>query len=108
VDLPFALLDWPGMCCAALVVAAMVTLARNTPTWPLALAMLAPVVFGLRVFTLLAYVESTPFGDLLRVLVTGAVEAAVVLAVSIPLTVRAARSLRRLEIMSAPAPIGVT
>jgi hypothetical protein len=95
-----ALVDWPGVCCLALLGAALVALVRPVPSWSLALAMVAPAVFGLRAFTLLDYMGTLPSSEIVGVLVTGAAEATAVFAVAVPLTVRAARSLRRLELVS--------
>src|SRR5262249_59995992 len=52
----FSLLDAPGMYCLALVGAAVVHLlrrGRGTPSWSLALTLLALTVLGLRVVTLI-------------------------------------------------------
>jgi hypothetical protein len=100
---PWVLLDWPGLCCLALVGAAVAHLAGpalgrgdRAPSWTLALALLAPAVFGLRVVSLLDYFGVTPGGQRSALLVLGAVEALAVLAVGVPLARLAADGLRRL------------
>jgi hypothetical protein len=101
--LPLSLMDWPGLCCTAFVLAALVTLVRNTPTWSLALALLAPAVFSLRVFTLLGYVGGLPSSEIIGVLAAGAAQVAAVLAVGVPMTIRATRSMRRLALAAPTA-----
>jgi len=97
-----AVLDWPGLCCAALAGTAgyhLVRAARGRapvpPRWALALAALAPVVLGYRLLTT---------ADLLRWSVTGypgAVRAAgtagalLAVATGVVMAVTAARALRR-------------
>jgi hypothetical protein len=100
---PWVLLDWPGLYCLALVGAALAHLAgpalrqkRRAPSWSLALALLAPAVFGLRVVSLLQYLTITPIGQRYALLVVGAVQALAVLAVGVPLARLAADMLRRL------------
>ena len=100
---PWVLLDWPGLYCLALVGAALAHLAgpalrqkRRAPSWSLALALLAPAVFGLRVVSLLQYLTITPIGQRYALLVVGAVEALAVLAVGVPLARLAADMLHRL------------
>ena len=66
------------------------------PSWSLALALLAPAVFGLRVLSLLQYLTITPVGQRDALLVVGALEALAVLAVGVPLARLAADMLRRL------------
>jgi hypothetical protein len=85
---PWVLLDWPGLYCLALVGAALAHLAGpalgrtdRAPSWSLALALLAPAVFGLRVLSLLHYLGITPSGQRYALLVVGALEALAVLAV---------------------------
>jgi len=89
---PWVLLDWPGLYCLALVGAALAHLAGpdlgrtgHAPSWSLALALLAPAVFGLRVVSLLQYLTITPIGQRDALLVVGAAEALAVLAVGVPL-----------------------
>ena len=101
--LSLALVDWPGMCCTAFVLAALVTLVRPAPAWTLALALLAPALFSLRVATLQDYVGAIPSAAIAGVLVAGAAQVAAVLAVGLPLTIRAARSMRRLALVTPPA-----
>jgi hypothetical protein len=109
------LLDWPGLCCVALVGAALVHLAapvlgraRRTPSWTLALAVLAMAVLGLRVSSLLDYALVTSGGQGWVVLAPGAVETLAVLAVGTPLAVLAVNLLRRLPPLpgaaTAPSP----
>jgi hypothetical protein len=100
---PWVLLDWPGLYCLALVGAALAHLAGpalgrtgRAPSWSLALALLAPAVFGLRVLSLLQYLTITPVGQRDALLVVGAAEALAVLAVGVPLARLAADMLRRL------------
>jgi hypothetical protein len=100
---PWVLLDWPGLYCLALVGAAVAHLAGpalgrtgRAPSWSLALALLAPAVFGLRVLSLLQYLTITPIGQRNALLVVGALEALAVLAVGVPLVRLAADKLRRL------------
>jgi hypothetical protein len=68
VPVPLALLDWPGLWCAVLTVAAIVHLIprrppqRRTPTWPLAWALVVPAVLGLRLTTLLDYLGFDTIG----------------------------------------------
>ncbi len=99
-------LDPPGVWSIALVAAAVVHLTRLalgrtalTPTWPLALALLAPAVLAARVLTLLPYAFSSQFVPR-SMLPVGILEAVAVLAVGIALAVLAAQALRRLS----PAP----
>ena len=95
----FPLLDGPAVCCLALAIAAMVHLVgpgRGTPSWSLALALLAAAVFALRALTLLDLVQFAPVTQRSTLLALGIVEAGVVLAVAIPLVTRANRALRRL------------
>jgi hypothetical protein len=105
---PWVLLDWPGLYCLALVGAALAHLAGpalgrkgRAPSWTLALALLAPAVFGLRVLSLLQYLGITPSGQRYALLVVGAAEALAVLAVGVPLARLAADMLRRLAPVSA-------
>jgi hypothetical protein len=100
---PWVLLDWPGLYCLALVGAALAHLAGpalgrtgRAPSWSLALALLVPAVFGLRVVSLLQYLTITPIGQRDALLVVGAAEALAVLAVGVPLARLAADMLRRL------------
>jgi hypothetical protein len=94
-----ALLDWPGLCGLAVLVAAVVHLAsprgRRATVWSHALALLAGAVFALRVATLIEYGTFSsgmePAGMLL-----GGAEAVALLAVGLPLSVNAAQALNRL------------
>ncbi|OLB79718.1 MAG: hypothetical protein AUI14_09415 [Actinobacteria bacterium 13_2_20CM_2_71_6] len=96
----FALLDWPGMCCVALVGAAAVHLVgRRTAAWSLALALLALAVLGMRAFTLADYVSAAPAAQRSTLWTLGIVEAGAVLAIAVPLAALANQALRRL-----PAP----
>ncbi|MBQ1051635.1 hypothetical protein KBX50_24605 [Micromonospora sp. C51] len=101
------LLDWPGLCCALVVVAMVVHLgvcafrppARTLP-WSLALVMLAATALVLRTATLPDVVGQTQRTALLTI---ASVQAAAVLAVGVPLAVRAFRALRQLPPESAAA-----
>jgi hypothetical protein len=90
-------LDWPGLYCVAVTIAAVVHLARpgdRSPAWSHALAVLALVVLALRAVTLVDYLlGGVPAGSG-AVIVLGAVEAAVLAIVSVPLAVTANRALR--------------
>jgi hypothetical protein len=103
------LLDWPGVCCIALVGAALVHLtapargrARRTPSSTLALAVLALAVLGLRVSSLLDYTLVTSGGQRWVVLAPGAAQAGTVVAVGVPLARLAANLLRRLPPVPPP------
>jgi hypothetical protein len=78
-------------------------LVRPTNPWTLALALLAPAVFALRVVSLLDYLAITPAGIRSALLVLGAVQALAVLAVGMPLGRLAADGLRRLGPVPAAA-----
>lgn len=98
-----AVLDWPGLCALALVVAAAVHVLapaarqQDRPVrWSLALALLAAGVLGLRVLTLLDYAQrAAPVPYRSAVLALGVVETAAVLAAGATLAVLAARRLRQ-------------
>jgi hypothetical protein len=98
LDPSVALLDWSGLTSVALVPVACVELAarrgRRHGYRALALALLAAVVFLSRVVTLLDYGLSAPAADRFLPLTFGVVEAVAVLAVGLPLAVRAAREVR--------------
>jgi hypothetical protein len=105
---PWVLVDWPGLYCAGLVGAAVAHLAApalgrtlGTPSWSLALVLLALAVFGLRVVSLLGYALGTTGGQRSALLTVGAGEALAVLAVGGPLARRAATVLRRLPAVPA-------
>ena len=105
---PWVLLDWPCLCCLALLGAAVAHLAGpalgrsgRAPSWSLALALVALAVFGLRVVSLLDYIGITPGGQRSALLALGAVEALAVLAVGVPLARLATDMLGRLA--SVPA-----
>jgi hypothetical protein len=109
------LLDWPGLCCVALVGATLVHLAapawgrtRRTPSWTLALALLALAVLGLRVASLLDYALVTAGTQGWVVLALGAVQTLAVLAVGTPVAGLAVNLLRRLPPLppaaTAPSP----
>lgn len=96
------LLDWPGMCSAAIVGAALAYLlgvvlrpANRRSPWALAFALLAVAVLALRLVTL-------PDFPTARLVGIGLIEALAVAAVGVPLVALAARSLRRLS----PVPAG--
>jgi hypothetical protein len=98
------LLDWPGLCCAALVPAAVVRLVGSALgrggralSWSLGLALLAAAALTLRLATMLDYLLLGSFPGRGTVLVIGAVEALAVVAVGVPLARHSARELRRLE-----------
>ncbi|MEV6602072.1 hypothetical protein AB0M36_35260 [Actinoplanes sp. NPDC051346] len=99
------LVDVPGMYCAALICAAMVHLASRdnpSPSWPLALALLVPLLLGLRVTTLLGH-----FGETVVPMTIGAVQCLLLAATGTALAAVAVRRLRRLptatETLRAPA-----
>jgi hypothetical protein len=101
-------LDFLGLCCLALVAAAGAHLAgpvlgwgSRTPSWSLALALLAGAALVLRLVTLLDVLLLAPFPGRGSVLATGFVEAVAVLAVGAPLTRLAVRALRRLPAVPA-------
>jgi hypothetical protein len=107
---PWVLVDWPGLYCVAVVGAAVAHLAApalgwsfRTPSWSLALVLLAVAVFGLRVVSLLGYTLVTAGGQRSALLAVGAGEALAVLAVGGPLARRAANVLRRLPLVPAPS-----
>lgn len=94
----YPMLDWPGLCCLTLVAAAglhLVARRPDGPSWSLALALLAAAVLGFRTLTLVGYSAAPP--DLqVNLLALGLVEAGAVLAVGVPLAIRARQALRRL------------
>jgi hypothetical protein len=108
---PWVMVDWPGLYCVALVGVAVAHLAAPalgrrawTPSWSLALALLALASFGLRVLSLLDYALVGAGGQRSALLAVGATEALAVLAVAGPLARRAADVLRRLPpLPAAPA-----
>jgi hypothetical protein len=111
VDRALPLLDWPGLCCVALVAAAVVLLAgsalrRRGPalSWSLGLAVLAAATLGLRLATLLDYLLLGPFPGRGTVLATGAAEAVAVLCAGLPLAGRSVCALRRLPRVPASPP----
>lgn len=95
----FPLLDWPAICCLALVIAATTHLAgwkRRTPSWSLALALLAAAILSLRTLTLTDYVHAAPDAQRSTLLTLGILETGAVLAVAVTLATLANRALRRL------------
>jgi hypothetical protein len=104
-QLRLPVLDWPGICVAALALAAVVHLARRArpPSWSLALALFAAAVGALRVLSLADYLMSGSPDVRNPMLALGAVEALVVLAVAVPLWSLAASALRGAERAHAPA-----
>jgi hypothetical protein len=82
--------DWPGLACVAVLVAALVH--RRGPSWTAAIALFAGATFVLRAVTLLDYLAA---GQDTLITVALAEGAAVVL-VGVPLAVRAIRMLRDL------------
>lgn len=89
-------LDWPAVLAIAIVVAAVAARPRDV-AWSLALAVLAALVFGLRVITLADYLLYLDPAMRPAMLTWGLAEAVAVLAVGVPLAVRAARRLRGLN-----------
>jgi hypothetical protein len=90
------LLDWPGLCCLGLLAAAGFHLTRRTAplAWLYALLLVTPAVLALRLSLLWQALQSSPdHGDWL---VTGVVEAVVVLACGIALLAVTRRRLRAL------------
>lgn len=105
-DLWWLLLDPASFWSFALVAAAIVHLAgralgraSRAPVWPLAMALLAPVVLAARVLSLLHLAFTDQIGGRF-ILVVGLVQAIAVLAVGVSAAVLAAQALRRLP----PAP----
>jgi hypothetical protein len=95
------LLDWPGLCALAVLVAAVaIPAGRRAPEWPHALALLAGLLFVVRVVTLVEYSRFSSGLERADLLVGGA-EAVALLAVCGALSTHAARALHRLP--SAPA-----
>ena len=95
----FPLLDWPATCCLALVIAAVVVLARRegvAPSWRLALALFAPVVLGVRTLTLIDIIQIAPAAQQPALLALGLIEIGAVAAVAVPLAILAGRALRRM------------
>jgi hypothetical protein len=95
-------LDWPGLWCVVVVAAALWYVAGRAlgrlgddPAWPLAVTLLAAAVLGLRGLTLLPY-AGNDFPDRAPLLVAGLVHAAVLLAIGVPMGLRAARAMRGL------------
>lgn len=97
-----ALLDWPALCAAVLVPAALVHLAlpvlgrQRAASWSHALAVLTLGLFGLRLLTLLDYLLFPNSVERSTQLAFGAIQALVLLAVGGPLAVLAVRGLRHL------------
>ncbi|GIJ24713.1 hypothetical protein [Micromonospora lutea] len=101
----FRLLDWPGLCCALVVVAMTVHLVvrasrppGRTLPWSLALVLLATTALALRTATLPdigGQVERT------ALLTVASAQVVAVLAVEVPLAVVAFRALRQLQPVSA-------
>jgi hypothetical protein len=109
------LLDWPDVCCLALVGVALVDLAApavgraRAPSRTLALGLLAVAVLGLRLSSLVDWGLAVPGRQGLVLLAQGIAEAIAVLAVGAPLALRAWRELRRLPplpatVAAAPPP----
>jgi hypothetical protein len=95
----FPLLDWPATYCLALVTAAMAILVRrerSAPSWPLALALLAPAVLVLRTLTLIDILQIAPPAQLPALLTLGLLEACAVLALGAVMATQAGRALRRM------------
>jgi hypothetical protein len=95
----FPLLDLPAVICFALVAAALVVLVRRgrvAPSWPLALALVAPAVLGLRTLSLLDIVQIAPPEQQPALSALGIIEVCAVLAVSAPMAILAAQAARRM------------
>lgn len=88
------LLDWPGLCAAAVVVTAVVQLSRRQApaARTLGVALLATAAFGLRAVTMLGYVQFVPGAERTRLLVSAVAEAAALLAVVVLLVGGARRA----------------
>lgn len=82
--------DWPGVLCVVVVVAALVHLVAGRPgSWSAALLVLAVAVLGERVLTVLDYLRFFAPGDQLDLLVAaGVVQGVAVGLVIVPLAVR--------------------
>jgi hypothetical protein len=101
-------LDWPAMACVVMVVAASVHLCRPASgpwfgalSWSLALVFLGLIVLGQRIVSLVDLRTAGPYPGRSTMIILAGAEAAVVLAVLVPLVVVAVRSLRHLPSESA-------
>jgi uncharacterized integral membrane protein len=95
-------LDWSGLCCVAVVIAAVVHLVgravgrvRPDSPWPLALALLLLAVLVLRATSMVDLAWFGGAGTNRGLLLAGAVEGAALLTLGVPLAVLAGRVLRR-------------
>jgi hypothetical protein len=95
--------EWPAVACVVMVVAAAVHLAcPASPSWygalpwSLALALLAPIVFGQRVVSLIDLRTAGPYPGRSAMITLALAEAVAVLAVLLPLVVVTVRALRHL------------
>jgi hypothetical protein len=97
----WTIIDWPALCCAPVAVGLAVHLVRPGAgvAWSTALAALAATVLVQRLLTLPEFASNVPPAQVTTVLVAGAVEAAAVALLGLPVALRARRALRRL-----PAP----
>lgn len=97
----WVLVDFPGLACAATIAATLgywVTSARAA-SWLITLALLAVGALGLRVVTLLDYLQFTTSASGRNPLITAAiVETGMVLVLAVPLVIFAIRALRKLPI----------
>lgn len=85
-------LDWSGMLCIAAVVAGLAVLVAGRPgPWRGALPVLAIALLGERVLTLVDYLRfSAPDGQTSLLVTVGSVQAAALMAVTVPLVLRRA------------------
>ncbi|QXV55757.1 hypothetical protein [Amycolatopsis sp. TNS106] len=105
-----ALVDWPGVVCTAVFVAAVMYLSvpgmswrSATVSWSTTLALFALTALGQRVVTLLDYLQFAARTADLDVMITiAAVQAAAVLVIATPLTMLAAKAMRTLPAVAAP------
>lgn len=102
-------LDWGGVHCVLLLIAAVAQLTGRgfgrprAPAWSLALALLAVPVLGLRVMSVLEYARFLPSSDVRPLISFGLGEAAAVLVAGVALGASAARGLRGLPVASGRA-----
>jgi hypothetical protein len=99
------LLDWSSLICVAVIASATAYLAApgigwrgRTASWSTALALLALVALGLRVATMLDYLQfAAATADLAAMITLAVVEALAILAIALLLTVIARRELHQLR-----------
>ncbi|MGY6651476.1 hypothetical protein ACXIZN_04860 [Amycolatopsis sp. TRM77291] len=105
-----ALVDWPGVVCTAVFVAAVMYLSvpgmswrSATVSWSTTLALFALTALGQRVVTLMDYLQfAARTADLDVMIAIAAVQAAAVLVIATPLTMLAVKAMRTLPAVAAP------